>query len=152
MRSAPDFLTKLIRPAVEGLGYELVGVELLERGKAGALLRVYIDSEQGIDVDDCGAVSHQVSGVLDVEDPIRGHYYLEVSSPGFDRPLFSAEHFERFAGCKARLKLGAKLAGRRKLVGILRGVEGDRVLIEEEGEIYRVPLEQIDTARLVPEF
>ena len=152
MRSAPDSLTDLVRPAVEALGYELVGVELIERGKEGALLRVYIDSEDGVDVDDCGAVSHQVSGVLDVADPIRGHYYLEVSSPGFDRPLFYPEHFERFKGCKARLKLAGKFEGRRKLVGVLGGLEGDCVVIEEQGETYRVPLDQIDTARLVPEF
>jgi ribosome maturation factor RimP len=152
MRSAPDSLVELIRPAVEGLGYELVGVELMQRGAQGVLLRVYIDSEQGIDVDDCGAVSHQVSGVLDVEDPIRAHYTLEVSSPGFDRPLFSLEHFERFTGCKARLKLGVKFAGRRNLIGIIRAVDGDGVVIEEQGETYRVPLDQIDTARLVPDY
>ena len=93
-----------------------------------------------------------MSGVLDVDDPIRGHYYLEVSSPGFDRPLFYPEHFERFKGCKARLKLATKFAGRRKFVGVLGGVEGDCVVIEEQGETHRVPLDQIDTARLVPEF
>ena len=137
---------------MEGLGYELVGVELLERGREGSLLRVYIDSEDGVDVDDCGAVSHQVSGVLDVEDPIRGHYYLEVSSPGFDRPLFYPEHFERFKGCKAQLKLAGKFEGRRKIVGVLGGFDGDCVVIEEQGESFRVPLDRIDTARLVPEF
>ncbi len=152
MRSAPKNLTQLLRPVVESLGYELVGVELLERGPQGRLLRIYIDQERGITVDDCGAVSHRVSGVLDVEDPIPGHYDLEVSSPGLDRPLFEAGHFERFKGCKARLKLRAKVDGRRKLVGVLGGLEEEQVLILEQGECYRVPLELIESARLVPEF
>ena len=152
MLSAPEKLTELLRPVVESLGYELVGVELLERGPQGRLLRIYIDQAQGITVDDCGTVSHRVSGVLDVEDPIPGHYDLEVSSPGLDRPLFEAAHFERFKGCKARLKLRAKVDGRRKLVGILDGLEERQVLILEQGERYRIPLELIDSARLVPEF
>jgi ribosome maturation factor RimP len=152
MRSAPEKLTELLRPVVESLGYELVGIELLEHGPHGRLLRVYIDHEQGITVDDCGAVSHRVSGVLDVEDPIPGHYDLEVSSPGLDRPLFEAAHFERFKGSRARLKLRAKLDGRRKLVGVLGGLEERQVLILEQGECYRIPLELIESARLVPEF
>jgi len=152
MRSAPLNLTELLRPVVESLGYELVGVELLEQGSHGRLLRIYIDQEQGITVDDCGAVSHRVSGVLDVEDPIPGHYGLEVSSPGLDRPLFEAAHFERFKGSKARLTLRAKVDGRRKLVGVLDGLEGRQVLILEQGECYRIPLDLIESARLVPEF
>jgi len=83
------------------------GVELAGAGTRGRLLRVYIDQEAGITLDDCTAVSHQLSGVLDVEDPIREHYTLEVSSPGWDRPLFTAAHFERFAGHEVRIRLAA---------------------------------------------
>ncbi len=152
MRHGSDKLQGLIKPAVEMLGYELVGVEFSARGAASGLLRVYIDREGGVTVDDCGRVSHQVSGVLDVEDPIAGHYDLEVSSPGLDRPLFDEEHFERFAGHEARIRLHTKLDGRRKFQGRLRGVEQAHVLIEEQDQLYRLPLGQIESARLVPEL
>jgi ribosome maturation factor RimP len=151
MRNLPERLNAMIGPLVEAMGYELVGVEYLSRGRQG-LLRVYIDHESGITLDDCGAVSHQVSGVLDVEDPIREHYDLEVSSPGLDRPLFTRGHFERFAGHPARVKLREKLSGRRRFTGVLRGVEDDALLMEVDGEALRLPLDQIESARLVPEL
>lgn len=150
-------LTRLVRSVVEPMGYELVGVEYFQRGKGGAVLRVYIDHggddrENGITVDDCGSVSHQLSGVLDVEDPIAGHYDLEVSSPGLDRPLFTAEHFERFRGHKAHLRLAAKLDGRRRLEGAIAGLRQDVVLLEVDGQTWEVPLAMVESARLVPEF
>ena len=98
MRQDPLQLGKMLEPGIRSMGYELVGIEYQTGGKGGGLLRVYIDSEQGISADDCQKVSYQVSGVLDVEDPIPGHYTLEVSSPGLDRLLFRAEDFDRFAG------------------------------------------------------
>jgi ribosome maturation factor RimP len=152
MRKAPEGIQSLVGRAVESLGYELVGVELFRKGHFGSVLRVYIDREGGINLDDCGAVSHQLSGVLDVEDPISEHYDLEVSSPGLDRPLFELAHFERFKGRKARLRLTPPLQGRRKLEGILAGTDGDAVLMEEGEILHRVPLGQIDAARLVPDF
>lgn len=152
MRSAPDFLTDMIRRTVESMGYELVGVELLQNQKGGSLVRVYIDQEAGIGLDDCSKVSHQASGLLDVEDPIQGNYQLEVSSPGLDRPLFSKEHFERFRGNKVRLKLRTKVAGRRKIIGVLNGLDDENVLVVSEGEHLCLPLDLIETARLMPEF
>ena len=152
MRQAPEELKQIIRRPVEAMGYELVGVELLRGGGSGLLLRIYIDSESGIDLDDCSAVSHQLSGVLDVEDPIAENYSLEVSSPGLDRPLFELEHFQRFKGQKVRLKLMTPVEGRRKLQGILAGIAGESVLVDEAGELHRIEFDQIDTARLVPEF
>ena len=134
------------------LGYELVGVELIGQGKGGSLLRVYIDHEDGINMDDCVQVSHQVSGVLDVEDPIRERYRLEVSSPGMDRPLFELAHFARFAGHKARIKTRSMLEQRHRFTGMLKGVEENIVLIEDDGTLYRIPIEEIEKARLVPEF
>jgi len=136
------------------MGYELFGVELLSRGGSlgGAILRVYIDAEAGITLDDCAAVSHQLSGVLDVEDPIQGHYDLEVSSPGLDRPLFTVEHFERFPGQRAKVRLATKLEGRRHFEGRLAGVRGDRLCLEVDGVILELPLALIESARLVPEF
>ena len=143
-------LRKLIEPAVTSLGYELVGVEFI-RGKTG-LLRVYIDSEDGVTVDDCKSVSHQVSGLLDVEDPIRGQYSLEVSSPGLDRPLFRAPDFERFAGCEISMRLSAPLEGRRNFKGTLLGLRDDRVVVQMDDEELVVSLDEIDQARLVPDY
>lgn len=146
-----EVLKHLLAPTIQGLGYELVGVELLG-SSSNRLVRVYIDHAQGIGVDDCERVSRQVSSLLDVEDPIGDAYTLEVSSPGLDRPLFEAEHFERFAGQQVRIQLDGLLGGRRKLVGRLLGVRDDQVLIEIDAETWQVPLARINKARLVPEF
>jgi len=143
-------LRKLLEPAVTALGFELVGVEFVH-GKRG-LLRVYIDSEDGVTVDDCQAVSHQVSGVLDVEDPIPGQYSLEISSPGLDRPLFHARDFERFAGHEVRLRLSVPVNGRRKFKGTLLGFRGEQVVVQTEDEELMVSLDEIDQARLVPDY
>jgi ribosome maturation factor RimP len=152
MQKAPPHLVEMIRGAVDGLGYELLGVEYLPRPKAGHLLRIYIDSAQGVGLADCEKVSHQVSGVLDVEDPIASEYALEVSSPGLDRPLFEKAHFERFVGRVARVKSNVALNGRSNFKGPIIGVEGDELLLEVEGEPVRLPLAQLASARLVPEF
>ncbi|MCG6862435.1 MAG: ribosome maturation factor RimP [Chromatiaceae bacterium] len=159
MRHLESELTGLVRSVVEPMGYELVGVEYVQRAKGGSVLRVYIDhasgcsdESEGITLDDCGAVSHQLSGVLDVEDPISGHYNLEVSSPGLDRPLFTAEHFDRFRGRKVRLKLAVKLDGRRNLEGQIDGLKQEAVLLRVDGENREIPLAMVESARLVPEF
>ncbi len=151
MQNAPDRLSQLIGQVVETMGYELVGVEY-RRGADSGLLRVYIDQDEGIMLDDCVAVSRQVSAMLDVEDPLKEAYQLEVSSPGMDRPLFVKEHFERFAGSKVRVKLRMKLHGRRKFEGVLKGVQDENVVLEMDDEMEYLPLDQIDSARLVPEF
>ena len=152
MRQDLSTLRWTLAAVVETMGYELVGVEF-HAVHANALLRIYIDRETGVTLDDCQRVSHQISGVLDVEDPIAGPYTLEVSSPGLDRPLFEAKHFIRFSGSQARLQLRVMLEGRRKLFGCLRGMDDDVVvLVDGEGREWRVPLEQIEKARLVPEF
>lgn len=152
MRKAPEGLQGLIRRPVEALGYELVGIEMFSKGRFGAVLRVYIDHQDGIDLDDCSTVSHQLSGILDVADLITSRYDLEVSSPGLDRPLFELAHFERFKGHKVRVVLATLVQGRRKFNGILAGADGDDVLVEEGEVIYRVPFEQVETARLAPDF
>lgn len=142
-------LNGLVRPAVEALGYELVGVEY-RRGRKRALVRVYIDKESGITLDDCERASHQISGVLDVEDPIVEQYDLEVSSPGIDRPLFEPEHFERFAGRMVKVRLSPPVNGRRKFKGVLLGFEDGEVRVDEDGVEQRVPFEAVSAARLVP--
>ncbi|GAB4358701.1 MAG: ribosome maturation factor RimP [Gammaproteobacteria bacterium] len=116
------------------------------------MLRVYIDGPEGVDLDDCATVSYQLSGLLDVEDPIPGQYDLEVSSPGLDRPLFEKRHFEQFAGRQVQLKTQTPHQGRRKFNGLLRGIEGESVMIEQDGEVVRLPFSEIEQARLVPDF
>ena len=152
MKQDPLHIGEMLETAVRSLGYELVGVEYRGGGKGGGLLRVYIDSEQGITVDDCQKVSYQVSGVLDVNDPIPGHYTLEVSSPGMDRPLFRPEDYRRFAGSLVKLRLAYPVDGRRKFTGRLRGLDDGNVLLELEGAQVSLPLEQVEQARLVPEY
>jgi ribosome maturation factor RimP len=134
------------------MGYELVGVEYFQRSARSSLLRVYIDQERGVTLDDCAAVSHQLSGVLDVEDPVPGNFDLEVSSPGLDRPLFTLEHLARFRGHRARVKLATKLAGRRNFEGKLGEVRGEVLVLDLGPEVRELPLDLIDTVRLVPEF
>ena len=151
MRQAPGNVQAIIEPVVTSLGYELVGAEFLIQGQSG-LLRVYIDAEDGIQMKDCTRVSHQLSGVLDVEDVIKGKYQLEVSSPGLDRPLFTAEHFERFQGHKARVKLSVPLEGQRKFKGALKGVKNDQVILEVDGKDILLSLNAIDKANLIPDI
>lgn len=151
MRHAPVHLQKLLEPAITALGYELVGIEYAGQGR-GSVLRIYIDSANGISVDDCQRVSHQVSGVLDVEDPIQGRYALEVSSPGLDRPLFSVEHFERFVGHRAKIRLHTPLNGQRNFAGVLKAVDDGNVVIVENEVAIALPLATIDKARLIPDI
>lgn len=157
MESADSVLTLLARRVVEPMGYELVGVEHFQRGGGSSTLRVYIDHEAGITLDDCEAVSHQLSGTLDVEDPLPGHYDLEVSSPGLDRHLVFPEHFARFAGKRIKVRLAEKVEGRRNLEGVLLGLEqavgtAEVVRLEAEGRTWDLPLAAIESARLVPDF
>jgi ribosome maturation factor RimP len=150
MAQSTTNLAQLIEPVVTALGYELVAVEH-RRGTRSSLLRVYIDSPEGISVDDCSRVSHQLSGVLDVEEPIAGQYTLEVSSPGLDRLLVKPQDYQRFAGQMVKVRLHGLLEGRRKLVGMLKGMEQDQVIIEEEGKEWRLALHDIEQTRLLPD-
>jgi ribosome maturation factor RimP len=152
MKKDPLHIGDMLEPGIRSLGYELVGVEFQGGGKGGGLLRVYIDSEDGISADDCQKVSYQVSGVLDVEDPIPGHYTLEVSSPGLDRLLFRPQDFERFAGQLVKVRLAYPIEGQRRFKGRLAGIRGENVVIEEDDMEISLPFDQIEQARLVPEY
>lgn len=144
-------LQDLLEPGVTALGYDLVGVELTGDGSQ-TILRVYIELPGGISVEDCAKVSHQVSAILDVEDPIPGEYTLEVSSPGLDRPLFKRKDFERFTGEDVKIHTAEAVLGRRNFTGCLRGLDQDLVLVEVDNEIYEIDLGNIERARLVPKF
>jgi ribosome maturation factor RimP len=151
MKQAPEHLLALIEPVVEGLGYDCVGVEYNPHPKHG-LLRIYIDHENGILVDDCTKVSHQVSGVLDVEDPIIDNYHLEVSSPGEDRPFFKVRQFSQFLGSTVMVHLFAAVGGRRKITGKIVQVENDVITLEENEQSFDIPFAAMSKARLVPNY
>ncbi len=147
-----DELKALLKPAIESLGFEFVGLEYLSNPK-NRLIRIYIDREpDGITVDHCADVSREVSALLDVEDPVSGQYSLEVSSPGVERPLFEPEQYAAFAGEQAVLQLFAPIDGRRKLVGTLKGADAERVEIDVDGQIHEVPLDAIRRANLKPDW
>ena len=142
-------IEQLLAPTIEAMGYEITDLELKIGGRSG-LLRVFIDSPEGIGVDDCEKVSNQISGILDVEDPIPGEYSLEVSSPGLDRRLRRAADFERFAGYEVKISLVAPRDGRRRYRGRLNGIESDTVSVTVDNVDYALPLNEIEMARLVP--
>jgi len=144
-----DELIKLLEPTIERLGYELYDLELNLGGRNG-LLRIFIDKENGIEIDDCEAVSRQVSAILDVEDPLPGQYTLEVSSPGLDRKLTKSAHFQRFMGEEVRVKLRFPLDGRRNFCGALKSADAEKIEVEVDGKPYSLPLATIESARLVP--
>lgn len=146
-----DELENLLEPELSRMGYELVDLELHLAGRA-SVLRVFIDGPDGITVDDCAKVSHRISGVLDVEDPIPGEYNLEVSSPGLDRPLRRASHFVKYAGSEIRVRMQKGHPGRRRLKGRLDGLEDGEIVMTVDGEQVRLPREKIESARLVPQI
>jgi ribosome maturation factor RimP len=137
----------LVGQVVEGLGYELVDFESTPKGR---LLRVFIDIERGVTVDDCATVSNQLTRVFEVENI--DYDRLEVSSPGLDRPLKKAADYERFAGSEVQLRLRMPVDNQRNYIGVLAGlVDGEVRLETGKGEVS-FPLEEIEKARLVPRF
>lgn len=138
-------LNGLLESTVAGMGYELVG---LERPARGRLLRIYIDRPGGVSVDDCAAVSHQVSRVLAVENV--NYERLEVSSPGLDRLLRKEGDFARFAGQRARVRMRVPVDGQRNFVGVVREANAGRVQLEVDGRVVSLELGDVETARLVP--
>lgn len=143
-------LDTLLRPVITDMGYVFWGIELLGQGR-GTLLRIYIDSGPGVTLDDCERVSHRVSGILDVEDPIAGEYRLEVSSPGLDRLLFNREQYEQFIGNTVKVRLSGAIEKRRRITGRIEQVTGDTLVLSESGKDFCIPLGEIDRVRLCPD-
>lgn len=145
-------LTTLLEPVIAALGLECLGVEY-SPSYGNSLVRVYIDAnDRPVTVEDCEAVSRQVSATLDVNDPIQGRYTLEVSSPGFDRPLYTPAHFARFIGQSAKLEVSLPIEGRRRFQGPIRAVEDSTITMDQDGKNVRIAHENIQKAKLVPEF
>ncbi len=151
MSSKLEQLQALLAPVVEALGYQCWGIEFISQGRH-SVLRVYIDHADGILIDDCEKVSRQISGVLDVEDPVSGEYTLEVSSPGMDRPLFTLEQFAAHIGEQVKIRLRSPYEGRRNFQGLLRGVEEQDVVVQVDEHEYLLPVESIDKANIIPRF
>lgn len=153
MAKIADKVFSIINPSIEDLGYELLGIEYVPSGKH-SILRLYIDSEDGIGVDDCEIVSRQVSAIMDVEDPITGQYNLEVSSPGIERPLFVVAHYMRFLGHDVRLRTFRPIEGRRNFTGAIGSVSeksNSLELVTELGPVA-LDLDLIEKANLVAHF
>lgn len=143
-------LFDLLEPVAAGLGYELIEIEFSSAGR-NSVLRVYIDRTDGagVGIEDCERASRAIGALLEAGDPIGHEYALEVSSPGFDRPLRTAAHFARFAGSEARIELAAPIEGRRRFRGLLGAVEDGNVTIEVDRREWKLPLAGISKARLV---
>jgi len=139
----------LLAPTVQALGCEVWGVEYRPRGP-NASLKLYIDTDEGVTIDDCERVSRQVSALLDVEDPIVHSYRLEVSSPGIDRPLFRRDQYVANVGEQVDVRLAFPFDGRRRFEGRLAGVEENEVVVEVDDHEFVLPLDQIQRTRLVP--
>jgi ribosome maturation factor RimP len=145
-------LAEIVTPTIEGMGFELVRIRLM--GGNTKTLQIMADRpEGGIDVDDCGRISTAVSAVLDVEDPIEDAYHLEVSSPGIDRPLTRLKDFDLWEGYEAKIETAEQIDGRKRFKGMIRGTEGDEVLIEIENQgeqvVIGLTFELLSDAKLV---
>ena len=144
-------LEALLTPAVMALGLRIWGIEYLSQGKR-SLLRIYIDGDDGVTIDDCERVSRQVSDLLDVENVLVSSYTLEVSSPGLDRLLFKPEQYAESIGETVDVRLNYPFEGRRRLVGPLTSLENDNVVVVVEDSEFLIPLSNVQRARIVPRF
>ncbi len=140
-----------IEPLLQSQGFELVDLEY-QRGPQGWVLRIYLDREGGVTLDDCAEVSGEIGAVLEVKDVIPNPYVLEVSSPGLTRPLRKPEDFNKFRNRLVKIKLYEPLEGRKNFKGTLLGLEGEKVRLEIEGRVYELPLQGIAKANLEIEF
>ena len=151
VKAAVRQLQDLITPTIERLDYELLGCELLAR-RHRSLLRIFIDAPGGVKLDDCAKISRQISALLDVEDPIGGSYDLEVSSPGIERPLFTAEHYQQYIGHGAKLRLRAPREGQRNFKGVISAVEGASITLQLGEELLTLSLSEIERGHLIPDL
>ena len=152
MSAKADEIQEMLAPTVASLGLELLGVEFVPSSNS-ALLRLYIDVEgRHVGIEDCEAVSREISALLDLNDPISSEYTLEVSSPGIDRPLFTVAQFARVIGEQAKINLRLPQEGRRRLHGRIVRAECDSIVIAEDKGEFSVALENIEKARLVPDL
>jgi len=144
-------LNEMLQPLVEDLGYEFVGLEYNPNPKH-SVLRIYIDREDGVGIKDCEIVSRETAALLDVKDPIKSHYNLEVSSPGLDRPLFTLAHFTEFKGQEVKINLFAPQDGRRKFQGLILDINESIVSVDQDAAKVSLEFSNIAKAKLVPDY
>jgi ribosome maturation factor RimP len=144
-------LTEMLSPAVDALGFDLLGIEYLRAG-SHSTLRLFIDHEDGITVDNCADVSRQASAILDVEDPIANEYSLEVSSPGVDRPLFTLAHFAAVVSEEVSVKLNVPQDGRRNFKGTLVSIDEDMINVEVDNQVFSLLIDNVSKANLIAKF
>ena len=146
-----QILNELLQPLVEDLGFEFIGLEYNPNPKH-SVLRIYIDHENGVGIQDCETVSRETAALLDVKDPIRSHYNLEVSSPGLDRPLFTPAHYSEFTGYEVQINMYAPQDGRRKFSGPILSAGESSVNIEQDGSEVTLQYDNIAKAKLIPDY
>jgi ribosome maturation factor RimP len=149
--SVRERLVELVEPLLERLGYEMVDLEFAG-GRGSAMLRVFIDRETGVGIEDCEAVSREVSALLDVHDPVPTGYRLEVSTPGLDRVLRTPAHYARFAGAQVALELAVPREGRRRYTGRLVQSDANGLELMVDGVAVTLPYREVFRTRLVPEW
>jgi len=157
MASKAEVIQKMVEPVINALGYQLWGIEYLGQGRH-TLLRIFLDKDGGINIEDCAEASRQISSILDVEDPIKDEYTLEVSSPGLDRTLFKPGQYRMYLGAKLKVRLAANAGGRRNFTGVLQQVNGGdadvesvEIVVKAGEETLKFPLRTIEKASLVIE-
>lgn len=151
MNISHQAMQELVEPIVESMSLKLWGLEIPDNGNS-ATLRVYIEREGGVRVEDCGRVSRQLGAVLDVENLISGEYTLEVSSPGLDRQLYSIKQYDNYIGNILDLRLSRPFEGRRRFKGVLSGIQAGEIILVADGHEYLFPFESIEKAKVVPQF
>jgi ribosome maturation factor RimP len=148
MAARTEVLQKIVEPVVKALGFQLWGIEYLGQGRH-TLLRIFIDKEGGINIEDCAEASRHISSILDVEDPISSEYTLEVSSPGLDRILFTQEQLQAHIGDVIKVRLTESFAGRRNFSGQLKNIVDDEIVLIVGEEEFTIPYELIEKANVV---
>ena len=150
MRKIDPELHERLSLLIGSMGYELVGCEMLAMG-GQKMFRLYIDGPKGVSSDDCSRVSHQVSAMMDVEDPIQSKYVLEVSSPGIDRPLFELKHFEQFVGSEVKMRLYSPIERRKQYKGVIQRVVGEDIYLVVEGSTLEIviPFSAVERANVI---
>lgn len=153
MKKIDPELHERLKLLINSMGYELIGYELVSQGRQQMIFRLFIDSERGVTVDDCSKVSHQVSAMMDVENLIQKRYFLEISSPGIDRPLFEIEHYQKSIGKRIKMRVYVPINGQRQFKGILLRVEGENItfLIDHSGQEITLLFSAIEKANVIGE-
>lgn len=150
MAARAELIRGIVEPVLEAMGLRLWGIEYLGQGKH-TLLRIYLDKEGGVNVEDCAEASRQISSILDVEEPISTEYTLEVSSPGLNRTLFTLPQFEQYIGAMVKLRLTENFEGRRNFQGQLMSVQDEEVVLVMGEDKFVFPYELIEKANVVSE-